>query len=143
MADYGATGGNAVEMYDGSILTFGNFVEIGSEGFFSSVGTTIDVTYPSESNYQEFLNAGYSNENPHILAQIDKRNFFGEYIDFTVLGDIAPLTKGTFFGVYFLNDDGTYTRVVQNVVLPRQYTAEKLGVMYNEDMPSSCCKITF
>ena len=65
------------------------------------------------------------------------------FIDFTVLGDIAPLTKGTFFAVYFLNDDGTYTRATQDVVLPRQYTAKKLGVKYNEDMPSSCCKITF
>ena len=143
MADYGTTGGNAVEMYDGSILTFGNFVEAGNEGFFSSVGSTIDVTYPSESNYQEFINAGYSKENPHILSQIDERNFFGEYIDFTVVGDIGPLTKGTFFAAYFLNDDGTYTRTTQDVVLPHKYTAEKLGVMYNEEMPSSCCKITF
>ena len=143
MADYGATGGNAVEMYDGSILTFGNFVRAGSDGFFTSVGSTLDVTYPSESNYQEFLNEGYSNENPHILSQIDERNFFGEYIDLTVLGDIAPLTKGTFVAVYYLNDDGTYTRATQPVVLPREYTAEKLGVQYNEDMPSSCCKITF
>ena len=143
MADYGTMGSNAVEMYDGSILTFGNFVRSGSDGFFTSVGTTLDVTYPSESNYQEFINAGYSNENPHILSQIDERNFFGEYIDFTVVGDIAPLTKGTFFAVYFLNDDGTYTRVGQDVVLPHKYTAEKIGVMYNEEMPSSCCKITF
>lgn len=145
MADYGATGGNAVEMYDGSILTFGNFIEgvAGSKYYFSSVGSTLDVTYPSESNYQEFLNAGYSKENPHILAQIDERNFFGEYIDFTVLGDIAPLTKGTFFAVYYLNDDGSYARVTQDVVLAREYTAQKLGVQYNEDMPSSCCKITF
>ena len=143
MADYGATGGNAVELYDGSILTFGNFVRAGSDGFFTSVGTTLDVTYPSESNYQEFLNAGYSNENPHILAQIDERNFFGEYIDLNVTGDIGPITKGTYVVVYYQNNDGTYTRVTQPVVLPREYTAQKLGVMYNEDMPSSCCKITF
>ena len=143
MADYGTTGGNAVEMYDGTILTFGNFVEAGSDGFFTSVGSTLDVTYPSESNWKDFHDSGYSNENPHILAQIDEHNFFGEYIDLTVTGDIGPITKGTFVGVYYLNNDGTYTVVTQSVVLPREYTAEKLGVMYNEDMTSSCCKITF
>ena len=62
MADYGATGGNAVEMYDGSILTFGNFVRAGSEGFFTSVGTTLDVTYPSLDNSLAFQESGYSSE---------------------------------------------------------------------------------
>ena len=68
MADYGATGGNAVEMYDGSILTFGNFVRDGSDGFFTSVGTTLDVTYPSLDNSLAFQESGYSSENPHILC---------------------------------------------------------------------------
>ena len=143
MADYGATGGNAVEMYDGSILTFGNFVRAGSEGFFSSVGTTLDVTYPSLDNSLAFQESGYSSENPHILVQIDERNFFGEYIDVYFSSSIGPATISTFVGVYFLNDDGTYTRVTQNVVLPSKYNAEVFGLNKPQDLPSSNCKITF
>ena len=143
MADYGTTGGNAVEMYDGSILTFGNFVRAGSDGFFTSVGTTLDATYPSLDNSLAFQESGYSSENPHILAQIDERNFFGEYIDVYFSSSIGPSTISTFVAVYFLNDDGTYTRVGQDVVLPAKYNAEVLGLNKPEDLPSSCCKITF
>ena len=143
MADYGATGGNAVEMYDGSILTFGNFVRAGSDGFFTTVGTTLDVTYPSLDNSLAFQELGYSSENPHILAQIDERNFFGEYIDVYFSSSIGPTTISTFVGVYFLNDDGSYTKATQDVVLPSKYNAEVLGLNKPEDLPSSCCKITF
>lgn len=143
MADYGATGGNAVEMYDGSILTFGNFVRAGSNGFFTTVGTTLDVTYPSLDNSLSFQELGYSSENPHILAQINERNFFGEYIDVYFSSSIGPATISTFVGVYFLNDDGTYTRVTQNVVLPQKYNAIVLGLNKPQDLPSSNCKITF
>lgn len=143
MADYGATGGNAVEMYDGSILTFGNFVRSGSDGFFTTVGTTLDVTYPSLDNSLAFQESGYSSENPHILAQIDERNFFGEYIDVYFSSSIGPSAISTHVKVYFLNDDGTYTGVGQDVVLPSKYNATVLGLNKPEDLPSSCCKITF
>ena len=143
MADYGATGGNAVEMYDGSILTFGNFVRAGSNGFFTSVGTTLDVTYPSLDNSLAFQESGYSSENPHILAQIDERNFFGEYIDVYFSSSIGPSTISTFVRVYFLNDDGTYTGVGQDIPLPAKYNASVFGLHKSEDLPSSCCKITF
>lgn len=143
MADYGTTGGNAVEMYDGSILTFGNFVRAGSDGFFSTVGTTLDVTYPSIDNSLAFQREGYSSENPHILAQIDERNFFGEYIDVYMSSSIGPTALSTFIRVYFLNDDGTYTGVGQYIVLPSIYNAEVLGLNKQQDLPSSCCKITF
>ena len=143
MADYGATGGNAVEMYDGSIITFGNFARAGSKGFFTSVGTTLDVTYPSNDNSLAFQRAGYSSKNPHILAQIDERNFFGEYIDVYSSSSIGPTSLSTFVGVYFLNDDGTYKRVMQNVVLPSKYNASVFGLNKTEDLASSCCKITF
>ena len=143
MADYGTTGGNAVEMYDGSILTFGNFVRAGSDGFFITVGTTLDVTYPSLDNSLAFQESGYSSENPHIIAQIDERNFFGEYIDVYFSSSIGDSAISTFVGVYYLNDDGTYTRVTQNVVLPKKYNASVFGLNKPEDLPSSCCKITF
>lgn len=143
MADYGTTGGNAVEMYDGSILTFGNFVIAGSEGFFTTVGTTLDVTYPSLDNSLTFQELGYSSENPHILAQINERNFFGEYIDVYFSSSIGDSAISTFVGVYFLNDNGTYTKVGQDVVLPQKYNAEVLGLNKPEELPSSCCKITF
>ena len=143
MADYGTTGGNAVEMYDGSILTFGNFVRAGSEGFFTTVGTTLDATYPSLDNSLAFQELGYSSENPHILAQINERNFFGEYIDVYFSSSIGPAAISTFVGVYYLNDDGAYTKVTQNVVIPAKYNAEVLGLNKPEDLPSSCCKITF
>ena len=143
MADYGATGGNAVEMYDGSIITFGNFVRAGSDGFFTSVGTTLDVTYPSLDNSLAFQELGYSSKNPHILAQINERNFFGEYIDVYFSSSISPTTISTFVGVYFLNDDGTYTRTTQDVVLPSKYNARVFGLNKPQDLPSSCCKITF
>lgn len=143
MADYGATGGNAVEMYDGSILTFGNYVTVGSKGFFTTVGTTLDVTYPSLDNSLSFQESGYSSKNPHILAQIDERNFFGEYIDVYFSSSIGPTAISTFVGVYFLNDDGTYSHVSQDVVLPQKYNARVLGLNKLQDLPSSCCKITF
>lgn len=143
MADYGATGGNAVEMYDGSILTFGNFVRAGTDGFFSSVGSTLDVTYPSVDNSLAFQRDGYSSENPHILAQIDERNFFGEYIDVYSSSSIGPTALSTFVRVFYLNDDGTYTGVGQYVVLPSIYNAIVLGINKSQDLSSSCCKITF
>lgn len=143
MADYGVTGGNAVEMYDGSILTFGNFVRAGSDGFFTTVGTTLDVTYPSLDNSLAFQESGYSSENPHILTQIDERNFFGEYIDVYFSSSIGDSAISTFVGVYFLNDDGSYSRVGQDVILPKKYNASVLGLNKPEDLPSSCCKITF
>ena len=143
MADYGTTGGNAVEMYDGSILTFGNFVRADSDGFFTTVGTTLDATYPSVDNSLVFQRSGYSSENPHILAQIDERNFFGEYIDVYDSSSIGPTTLSTFVAVYFLNDDGTYTKVSQYVVFPSMYNAEVFGFDKEQDLSSSCCKITF
>ena len=145
MADYGAMGGNAVEMYDGTILTFGNFVEIAGEnkGFFTMVGSTLDVTYPSLDNSLAFQESGYSSENPHILAQIDERNFFGEYIQVGFEQDIGPSAISTYVAVYFLNNDGSYTRATQNVVFPAKYNARVLGLDKPQDLPSSCCKITF
>lgn len=143
MADYGTTGGNAVEMFDGTILTFGNFVRAGSDGFFTTAGTTLDVTYPSLDNSLAFQESGYSSENPHILAQIDERNFFGEYIDVYFSSSIGPSAISTFVKVYFLNDDGTYTGVGQDIVLPSKYNASVFGLDKPEDLPSSCCKITF
>ena len=143
MADYGTTGGNAVEMYDGSILTFGNFVSAGSEGFFTSVGTTLDVTYPSLDNSLAFQESGFSSENPHILAQIDERNFFGEYIDVYFSSSIGDPAISTFVAVYYLNNDGSYTKVTQDVVLPSKYNAEVFGLNKPQDLPSSNCKITF
>lgn len=145
MADYGTTGGNAVEMYDGSILTFGNFVEIREEnrGFFSSVGSTIDVTYPSLDNSLEFQELGYSSENPHIIAQIDERNFIGEYIQVGFEQYIGDSAITTYVRVYFLNNDGTYTGVGQDVIFPKKYNATAFGLDMPQDLPSSCCKITF
>lgn len=145
MADYGAMGGNAVEMYDGTILTFGNFVRIAGErkGFFTMVGSTLDVTYPSLDNSLAFQESGYSSENPHILAQIDERNFFGEYIQVGFEQDIGPSAISTYVAVYFLNNDGSYTRVGQYVVFPAKYNARVLGLDKPQDLPSSCCKITF
>lgn len=143
MADYGTAGGNAVEMYDGSIITFGNFVRAGGDGFFTSTGTTLDVTYPSLDNSLAFQESGYSSENPHILAQIDERNFFGEYIDVYYSSSIGPTAISTFVRVYFLNDDGTYTGVGQYIVIPSKYNAKVFGFNKPEDLPSSCCKITF
>ena len=143
MADYGTTGGNAVEMYDGSILTFGNFVRAGSDGFFTTVGTTLDVTYPSLDNSLAFQESGYSSEKPHILAQIDERNFFGEYIDVYFSSSIGPSTISTFVAIYFLNDDESYTRASQYVVLPAKYNANVFGLDKPQDLPSSNCKITF
>lgn len=145
MADYGTTGGNAVEMYDGTILTFGNFVEIREEnrGFFSSVGSTIDVTYPSLDNSLEFQELGYSSENPHIIAQIDERNFIGEYIQVGFEQYIGDSAITTYVRVYFLNNDGTYTGVGQDVIFPKKYNARAFGLDMPQDLPSSCCKITF